>query len=127
MDPFYFLDLDIEYPLNTIEEEEYESKYENPELMESLKKYLDEDSNNSDSIAIINVLKAILNITGIKLNDKDEMKIKLGEEKVHKFRRSWDNPPKPLNTNSPYHPKNISIYNDRPSSFSVIIKNSQPL
>ena len=42
------------------------------------------------------------------------MRKKLGEEEVHKFRRSWDNPPKPLNINSPYHPKNISIYNDIP-------------
>ena len=42
------------------------------------------------------------------------MRKKLGEEEVHKFRRSWDNPPKPLNINSPYHPKNISIYNEIP-------------
>ena len=50
-------------------------------------------------------------LTGL---NKDEMKKKLGEKEVHKFRRSWDNPPKPLNTNSPYHPKNISVYNDIP-------------
>ena len=50
-------------------------------------------------------------LTGL---NKDEMKKKLGEDEVHKFRRSWDNPPKPLNINSPYHPKNISIYNDIP-------------
>ena len=50
-------------------------------------------------------------LTGL---NKDEMRKKLGEEEVHKFRRSWDNPPKPLNINSPYHPKNISIYNDIP-------------
>ena len=50
-------------------------------------------------------------LTGL---NKDEMKKKLGEEEVHKFRRSWDIPPKPLNRNSPYHPKNISIYNDIP-------------
>ena len=42
------------------------------------------------------------------------MKKKLGEDEIHKFRRSWDNPPKPLNINSPYHPKNISVYNDIP-------------
>ena len=52
-------------------------------------------------------------LTGL---NKDEMRKKLGEEEVHKFRRSWDNPPKPLNINSPYHPKNISIYNDIPRS-----------
>ena len=50
-------------------------------------------------------------LTGL---NKDEMKKTIGEEKVQEFRRSWDNPPKPLNTNSPYHPKNISIYNDIP-------------
>ena len=50
----------------------------------------------------------------IRDRNKDEMKKKLGEDEVHKFRRSWDNPPKPLNINSPYHPKNISIYNDIP-------------
>ena len=50
-------------------------------------------------------------LTGL---NKDEMRKKLGEEEVHKFRRSWDNPPKPLNINSPYHPNNISIYNDIP-------------
>ncbi len=50
-------------------------------------------------------------LTGL---NKDEMRKKLGEEEVHKFRRSWDNPPKPLNINSPYHPKNIGIYNDIP-------------
>ena len=50
-------------------------------------------------------------LTGL---NKDEMKKKLGEDEVHKFRRSWDNPPKPLNINSPYHPKNIRIYDDIP-------------
>ena len=50
-------------------------------------------------------------LTGL---NKDEMRKKLGEEEVHKFRRSWDNPPKPLNINSPYHPKNIRIYDGIP-------------
>ena len=50
-------------------------------------------------------------LTGL---NKDEMRKKLGEEEVHKFRRSWDNPPKPLNINSPYHPKNMNVYNDIP-------------
>ncbi len=81
----------------------------------------------------IDTLKLILNTIRVKPNNiikawqlnerhygsltglnKDEMKKKLGEDEVHKFRRSWDNPPKPLNINSPYHPKNISIYNDIP-------------
>ena len=83
----------------------------------------------------IDTLKLILNTIRVKPNNiikawqlnerhygsltglnKDEMRKKLGEEEVHKFRRSWDNPPKPLNINSPYHPKNISIYNDIPRS-----------
>ena len=81
----------------------------------------------------IDTLKLILNTIRVKPNNiikawqlnerhygsltglnKDEMRKKLGEEEVHKFRRSWDNPPKPLNINSPYHPKNINIYNDIP-------------
>ena len=81
----------------------------------------------------IDTLKLILNTIRVKPNNiikawqlnerhygsltglnKDEMKKKLGEDEVHKFRRSWDNPPKPLNINSPYHPKNINIYNDIP-------------
>ncbi len=81
----------------------------------------------------IDTLKLILNTIRVKPNNiikawqlnerhygsltglnKDEMRKKLGEEEVHKFRRSWDNPPKPLNINSPYHPKNINVYDDIP-------------
>ena len=50
-------------------------------------------------------------LTGL---NKDEVKKKLGEDKVHIFRRSWDNPPEPLSKNNPYHPLNIAIYNDVP-------------
>ena len=50
-------------------------------------------------------------LTGL---NKDEMKKKLGENKVHIFRRSWDIPPDPLNKNNPYHPLNIEIYKDIP-------------
>ena len=50
-------------------------------------------------------------LTGL---NKDEMKKKLGEDKVHVFRRSWDAPPEPLNKNNPYHPLNIEIYKDIP-------------
>jgi len=46
-------------------------------------------------------------LTGL---NKDEMKIKLGEEKVHQFRRSWDLKPDPLDKNDPHHPLNIKIY-----------------
>ena len=50
-------------------------------------------------------------LTGL---NKDEMKKKLGEDKIHIFRRSWNNPPEPLSKNSPYHPLNIEIYKDLP-------------
>ena len=82
----------------------------------------------------LNTLKLILNTIRVKnekivraweLNErhygaltglnKDEMKIKLGEDKVLQFRRSWDLRPDPLDKNNPYHPKNIKIYKDIPS------------
>ena len=50
-------------------------------------------------------------LTGL---NKDEMKIKLGEEKVHQFRRSWDLRPDPLDRNNPYHPINIDTYKEIP-------------
>ena len=50
-------------------------------------------------------------LTGL---NKDEMKKIYGEKKIHKLRRSWDYPPKPLSNNSPYHPLNIEIYKDIP-------------
>ena len=50
-------------------------------------------------------------LTGL---NKDEMKIKLGEDKVYQFRRSWDLRPDPLKKNSLYHPINIKIYKDIP-------------
>ena len=81
----------------------------------------------------INTLKLILNTLRIEdiqtikawqLNErhygaltnlnKDEMKKKLGEKKVHEFRRSWNVRPDPLNKNSPYHPINIEAYRDVP-------------
>ena len=46
-------------------------------------------------------------LTGL---NKDEMKLKLGEEKVHQFRRSWDLRPDPLDKKNPYHPLNIETY-----------------
>ena len=81
----------------------------------------------------INTLKLILNTLRIKdapivkawqLNErhygsltglnKDEMKKKLGEKKVHAFRRSWNIKPDPLSKNNPYHPVNIEAYKDIP-------------
>ena len=42
------------------------------------------------------------------------MKEKLGEDKIHEFRRSWDIKPDPLNRNNPYHPLNIETYSKIP-------------
>ena len=42
------------------------------------------------------------------------MKVKLGEEKVHQFRRSWDLRPDPLDKSNPYHPINIVTYKEIP-------------
>jgi 2,3-bisphosphoglycerate-dependent phosphoglycerate mutase len=50
-------------------------------------------------------------LTGL---NKDEMKEKLGEDKIHTFRRSWDTKPDPLSKNSPYHPLNIEVYKSIP-------------
>jgi 2,3-bisphosphoglycerate-dependent phosphoglycerate mutase len=50
-------------------------------------------------------------LTGL---NKDEMREKLGEDKIHKFRRSWNIKPDPLSKNNPYHPLNIDIYNNIP-------------
>ena len=81
----------------------------------------------------IDTLKLILNTIRVKPNNiikawqlnerhygsltglnKDEMKKKLGEKKVHEFRRSWDLHPDPLNKKSPYHPINIEAYKNIP-------------
>ena len=50
-------------------------------------------------------------LTGL---NKDEMKEKLGEKKIHEFRRSWDIRPDPLDRKNPYHPLNIEVYKDIP-------------
>ncbi|MDC0890829.1 2,3-bisphosphoglycerate-dependent phosphoglycerate mutase [Candidatus Pelagibacter sp.] len=77
----------------------------------------------------LNLIKEVLNDTKLskkawQLNErhygaltglnKDEMKVKLGEEKVHQFRRSWDLRPDPLHKNNPYHPINIETYKEIP-------------
>ena len=51
-------------------------------------------------------------LTGL---NKIEMSEKIGEEKVYKFRRSWDLRPKPLDKKSPFHPLNIATYKNIPS------------
>ena len=48
-------------------------------------------------------------LTGL---NKVEMATKLGEEKVHEFRRSWDVKPEALNRKSSYHPLNIDTYKE---------------
>ena len=83
---------------------------------------------SSLQLRAINTLKLILNTMRIKdtyakaweLNErhygaltglnKDEMKKKLGEKKIHEFRRSWKIKPDPLDKNNPYHPINIEAY-----------------
>ena len=50
-------------------------------------------------------------LTGL---NKEEMKQKLGEDKVHQFRRSWDVRPDPLDKKNPYHAINIETYKEIP-------------
>jgi 2,3-bisphosphoglycerate-dependent phosphoglycerate mutase len=50
-------------------------------------------------------------LTGL---NKDEMKKKLGHDKILTFRRSWDIKPDPLSRNNPYHPLNIEVYKSIP-------------
>ena len=50
-------------------------------------------------------------LTGL---NKSEMNKKIGEKKVHEFRRSWDSKPDPLDKKSLYHPINIEVYKDIP-------------
>ena len=81
------------------------------------------------AINTLNLIKEVLNDRKItkkawQLNErhygaltglnKDEMKVKLGEKKVHQFRRSWDLRPDPLDKNNPYHPINIETYKEIP-------------
>jgi 2,3-bisphosphoglycerate-dependent phosphoglycerate mutase len=88
---------------------------------------------SSIQIRAINTLKAILyvlkkqdisfekawqlnerhygSLTGL---NKEEMKEKLGETKIHEFRRSWNIKPDPLSKDNPYHPINIKSYKNVP-------------
>ena len=52
-------------------------------------------------------------LTGL---NKDEMSKKIGEDKVHEFRRSWDIKPEALKKESPYHPINIEVYKKLPKN-----------
>ena len=60
-------------------------------------------------------------LTGL---NKIEMTKKIGEDKVHEFRRSWDIKPDALDKKSEYHPINIKTYNDVPRE---LIPNSESL
>ena len=50
-------------------------------------------------------------LTGL---NKVEMSKKIGDEKIYKFRRSWDLRPEPLDKKSPFHPLNIATYKNIP-------------
>ena len=50
-------------------------------------------------------------LTGL---NKLEMSKKIGEDKVHEFRRSWNVRPEVLNRGSKFHPLNIDTYKDIP-------------
>ena len=50
-------------------------------------------------------------LTGL---NKEEMKKKLGEKKIHKFRRSWSSKPENLDRKNAYHPLNIAKYKNIP-------------
>ncbi len=50
-------------------------------------------------------------LTGL---NKEEMNKKIGKNKVHEFRRSWDTKPDALEKTSPYHPINIKTYDKIP-------------
>ena len=50
-------------------------------------------------------------LTGL---NKVEMSQKIGEDKVHQFRRSWEMKPDPLSKDSPYHPSKIETYKNVP-------------
>ncbi len=60
-------------------------------------------------------------LTGL---NKEETSKKLGEKKIHEFRRSWDIRPEPLDKKSPLHPINIDIYKELPKE---IIPNTESL
>ena len=49
--------------------------------------------------------------------NKIEMGKKIGEKRVHQFRRSWDLKPDPLDKKNEYHPLNIDAYKDVPKKF----------
>tara|TARA_B100001121_G_scaffold48562_1_gene41959 strand:- start:2995 stop:3708 length:714 start_codon:yes stop_codon:yes gene_type:complete len=87
---------------------------------------------SSLQLRAINTLKIIQGILSVEKNfikawqlnerhygaftglNKIEMGKKIGEDKVHEFRRSWKAKPDPLSKDSPFHPLNISAYKNVP-------------
>ena len=53
-------------------------------------------------------------LTGL---NKIEMAKKIGQDKVHEFRRSWNKKPEALDRKSPFHPLNIETYDKTPKNF----------
>ena len=49
---------------------------------------------------------------------------KMGKDKIHEFRRSWDIKPDALSKESPYHPINIETYKSIPKE---VIPNTESL
>jgi len=88
---------------------------------------------SSFQLRAINTLKVILNTIRAKDNpiqawelnerhygsltglNKDKIRKKYGEKKIHEFRRSWNTKPDPLSRSSPYHPINIESYKSVPN------------
>ena len=60
-------------------------------------------------------------LTGL---NKIEMGEKMGKDKIHEFRRSWDIKPDALSKESPYHPINIETYKSIPKE---VIPNTESL
>ena len=89
-----------------------------PDLLEKNKNLKLDPTLHNDYKALVNELGDFKNVNNAwDLNErhygaltglnKDDMKKKLGEGKVHQFRRSWDLRPDPLDKKNPYHPINI--------------------
>ena len=85
-----------------------------------IQKILDEENKSFSKIWQLNE-RHYGALTGL---NKIETINKIGEKKVHEFRRSWDIRPAPLEKESPYHPINIDTYKDLPKE---IIPNTESL
>ena len=77
--------------------------------MEIIKKILNNDNNFIKAWQLNERHYGAL--TGL---NKIEIGKKIGDDKVHEFRRSWNVRPEPLSKTSPYHPMKIEIYKKLP-------------